>query len=60
MAAKSGKKKGNRIIIKLRSETGFCYFTMKNKMNTPDKLRLKKYDPKLRKRVEFVEGGKLK
>lgn len=60
MAAKSGKKKWNRIIIKLRSESGFCYFTMKNKMNTPDKLRLKKYDPKLRKRVEFSEGGKLK
>jgi large subunit ribosomal protein L33 len=57
MAAKS---KGNRIIIKMRSESGFCYFTMKNKMNTTDKLRLKKYDPKLRKRVEFVEGGKLK
>lgn len=56
----AGKSKGNRIIIKMRSESGFCYFTMKNKMNTTDKLRLKKYDPKLRKRVEFVEGGKLK
>ena len=56
----ASKKKGNRIIVKLRSETGFCYFTEKNKLVTTDKLRLKKYDPKLRKRVEFVEGGKLK
>lgn len=53
-------KKGNRIIIKLRSESGFCYFTTKNKLNSPDKLVLKKYDPKLKKRVDFVEGGKLK
>lgn len=56
----ASKSKWSRIIIKLRSESWFCYFTMKNKMNTTDKLRLKKYDPKLRKRVEFVEGGKLK
>ncbi len=56
----SKKSKWARIIIKLRSESGFCYFTMKNKMNTPDKLKLKKYDPKLRQRVVFTEGGKLK
>jgi len=33
---------------------------MKNKLNTTEKLKLKKYDPKLRKRVEFTESGKLK
>lgn len=53
-------KKGNRIIIKLKSKSGYCYFTTKNKLNTPDKLKLIKYDPKVRKRVEFVESGKLK
>ena len=53
-------KKGNRIIVKLRSKSGFCYFTEKNKMNTPDKLRLFKYDPNTRQKEEFVEGGKLK
>lgn len=35
--------------------TGFFYTTMKNKRNTPDKLRLKKFDPVVRKHVEFVE-----
>lgn len=36
--------------------TGYFYTTMKNKRKTPDKLRLKKYDPKIRKHVEFVEA----
>ena len=52
--------KGSRIIIKLRSKSGYCYFTTKNKMNTPDKIKLMKYDPNTRQREEFVESGKLK
>ncbi len=36
--------------------TGFFYTTTKNRRNTPDKLRIKKYDPKIRKHVEFVEA----
>nr|WP_283808666.1 50S ribosomal protein L33 [Microvenator marinus] len=36
--------------------TGFFYTTMKNKRKTPDKLRLKKYDPVIRQHVEFVEA----
>ena len=35
--------------------TGHIYTTMKNKRKTPDKLRLRKYDPKVGKHVEFVE-----
>ncbi len=35
--------------------TGYFYTTKKNKRKTPDKLRLKKYDPVARKHVEFVE-----
>ncbi len=35
--------------------TGFYYTTTKNKRTTPDKLEFKKYDPKARKHVEFVE-----
>ena len=31
------------------------YSTMKNKRNTPDKLRFKKYDPKARKHVTYKE-----
>lgn len=53
-------KKWNRIIIKLRSKSWFCYFTTKNKLNTPDKLVLWKYDPNTRKKEKFTEGGKLK
>lgn len=36
--------------------TGFFYTTTKNKRNTTDKLKLKKYDPVIRKHVEFVEA----
>ncbi len=35
--------------------TGYFYTTTKNKRSTPDKLKLKKYDPVVRKHVEFVE-----
>lgn len=43
--------------IKLESTagTGHFYTTTKNKKTTPDKLEIKKYDPKARKHVEFVE-----
>ena len=36
--------------------TGFFYTTTKNKRNTPDKLVFKKYDPKVRKHVDFKEA----
>lgn len=36
--------------------TGYFYTTTKNKRKTPDKLRLKKYDPVVRQHVEFVEA----
>ena len=35
--------------------TGYYYTTTKNKKLATEKLRLKKYDPKIRKHVEFVE-----
>lgn len=35
--------------------TGFFYTTTKNKRQTPDKLKLKKYDPVVRKHVIFEE-----
>ncbi len=35
--------------------TGYFYTTTKNKRQTPEKLKLKKYDPVARKHVEFVE-----
>jgi len=36
--------------------TGFFYTTVKNRRNTPEKLVLKKYDPKVRKVVDFKEA----
>ena len=46
-----------RTIIKLKSTagTGFTYVTRKNKRNNPDRISLKKYDPVVRKHVEFRE-----
>ncbi len=35
--------------------TGFHYYTIKNRRNTPEKLSLRKYDPRARKHVEFKE-----
>lgn len=50
--------KGKRDLIRLVSEegTGEFYTTDKNKSNTPDKLRFKKYDKKLRRHVWFKEA----
>ncbi len=43
--------------IKLVSSagTGYFYTTTKNKKLSTEKLVLKKYDPKVRKHVDFVE-----
>ena len=50
--AKSGRDK-----IKLESTagTGHFYTTTKNKKTTPNKLSIKKFDPKARKHVEYKE-----
>ncbi|EFT54381.1 50S ribosomal protein L33 [Cutibacterium acnes] len=47
-----------RPIIKLRStaRTGYTYVTRKNRRNTPDRLVLKKFDPIVRRHVEFKEA----
>ena len=52
--AKSGDK---RPIIKLRSTagTGYMYVTKKNKVNSRERIELKKYDPKARQHVLFKE-----
>jgi len=44
--------------IKLVSEagTGYFYTTTKNRKTTTDKLRFKKYDPKVRQHVWFKES----
>lgn len=43
--------------VKLNStESAYYYTTVKNKRNTTGKLRLKKYDPIVKKHVWFEEG----
>lgn len=47
-------------VIKIRlnstADTGYFYVTKKNPRNLPEKMVLKKYDPVIRKHVEFKEG----
>jgi large subunit ribosomal protein L33 len=54
MAAKSSDI---RPIVKLRSTagTGFTYVTRKNRRNDPDRMTLRKFDPVVRRHVEFRE-----
>lgn len=49
------KKLKNKIRLNSSAGTGYFYVTKKNPKKT-GKLRLRKYDPKIRKHVEFVEG----
>lgn len=52
-------KRGNEIrpVVKLRSTagTGYTYVTRKNRRNDPDRLEMRKYDPKVRRHVIFKE-----
>ena len=46
-----------RPIVNLRStaDTGYTYVTRKNRRNDPDRLVLRKYDPVVRRHVDFRE-----
>ncbi|UMB69393.1 50S ribosomal protein L33 [Mycobacterium paraterrae] len=46
-----------RPVVKLRSSagTGYTYVTRKNRRNDPDRLVLRKYDPEIRRHVDFRE-----
>ncbi|MFT4295076.1 MAG: 50S ribosomal protein L33 [Micropruina sp.] len=54
--AKPGKEL--RPIVKLRSSagTGYTYVTRKNRRNDPERMVLRKYDPIVRRHVEFKEA----
>ena len=54
------KKGDKRKIVGLVSElTGHRhYYTTKNTVNTPDKLKLRKYDPVARKHAWYLESKK--
>ncbi len=56
MAKKGDKRK---IVGMISEESGErIYYTTKNTMNTPAKLSLRKYSPRLRKHVVFLETKK--
>ncbi|MBQ0901621.1 50S ribosomal protein L33 [Micromonospora sp. U21] len=46
-----------RPVVKLRSTagTGYTYVTRKNRRTNPDRLVLRKYDPMVRRHVDFRE-----
>jgi len=46
----------DKIKLVSSAKTGHYYTTTKNKRSTPDKLVLKKYDPVVRKHVEYKEA----
>jgi large subunit ribosomal protein L33 len=52
-------RKGNELrpIVKLRSTagTGHTYVTRKNRRNDPERMVLRKFDPVVRRHVEFRE-----
>jgi large subunit ribosomal protein L33 len=45
-----------KIRLNSSADTGFFYVTKKNARTKTDKLVFKKYDPVVRKHVEFKEG----
>jgi large subunit ribosomal protein L33 len=46
-----------RPLVKLRStaDTGYTYVTRKNRRNDPDRMVQRKYDPVVRRHVDFRE-----
>ena len=45
-----------KIRLNSSADTGFFYVTKKNTRTMTEKMSVKKYDPTLRKHVEFKEG----
>ncbi len=50
------KPAGIKIRLNSTAGTGFFYVTKKNARTMTEKLVLKKYDPVVRKHVDFKEG----
>jgi len=46
----------SKIRVNSSGDTGFVYVTKKNTRTMTKKFSMKKYDPVLRKHVEFKEG----
>jgi len=48
--------KRDKIRLISTADTGHFYTTLKNKKNTPGKMKFRKYDPVVRKHVLYMEG----
>lgn len=44
-----------KVTLQSSAGTGYRYITTKNRRTHPERMRLKKYDPMVRRHVEFVE-----
>ena len=53
-------KSTRRVKVKLISTAGTGYYYTLNKLKGKEKLVLKKYDPRVRKHVDFKEGKLVK
>ena len=50
-------KKKVREAVKLKSsESDHCYWTRKNKKQNPDRMERRKYDPTIRRHVQYKEA----
>jgi ribosomal protein L33 len=47
------KKQARQIVVLKNPETGSLYYTRKSAHNTPDKLEMKKYDPKIHRNSQI-------
>ena len=56
--AKKNNTKRKTIALVSQLSNDRTYVTSKNTANTPNKITLRKYDPKLRKHVKYVENTK--
>lgn len=53
--ARKGLEVRPKITLRSSEGTGYGYVTRKNRRNTPDRLVLRKYDPVVRRHVDFRE-----
>lgn len=51
----SGKDVRSKIKVRSTAGTGHTYITEKNRRNTPERLVLRRFDPVVRRHVEFRE-----
>jgi large subunit ribosomal protein L33 len=54
--AAMAKPTTSKIRLNSSGDTGFFYITKKNTRTMTEKFKIRKYDPVLRKHVEFNEG----